>query len=341
MTIDLYTIRPADVESANQEVLRLGEMWRRFGYAKVDTSILEEEGRVLTEIASRVNHQEINLLSLRSQVFSQRSEIKHLTERRRFWEIWQSRYSLPILRLIGLAITAMLGGCAGIVVRPALGALVCLIGVCVTVLVFILVRYSDITPEERIDGINRRLENAESKLLRLETELQRSTVSTDQAILLWKNHQSRYERLCEMEDLASQYEKATRRYQALMEVVKSHRYQLLHSNWRDMRSTTFESFLQEVFEMLGYTVETTKASGDQGIDLILIGKGRRIGVQAKGYADNVGNHAVMEAHAGRGFYHCDSCVVVTNSDFTRAARDLAKEIGCLLIAGVDIPALIN
>jgi HJR/Mrr/RecB family endonuclease len=123
--------------------------------------------------------------------------------------------------------------------------------------------------------------------------------------------------------------------------VQSKKYQLINFDWRSLRDTPFEDFLQEVFETLGYTVETTKASGDQGIDLIVHGRGRKIGVQAKGYSGNVGNHSVMEAHAGMGYYRCDSCMVVTNSDFTRHAKELAHSLGCCLIAGKDIPKLIQ
>ena len=36
-----------------------------------------------------------------------------------------------------------------------------------------------------------------------------------------------------------------------------------------MKGAEFESFMKEVFEILGYTVEKTKTSGDQGIDLII------------------------------------------------------------------------
>jgi restriction endonuclease Mrr len=148
---------------------------------------------------------------------------------------------------------------------------------------------------------------------------------------LWKTQQVCYERLNYLYDLRCFYQAARDRYDGLLAIVKSRRYQLLHKDWRALRGNNFEGFLQDVFEMLGFNVETTKASGDQGIDLILTGKGRRIGVQAKGYAENVGNHAVMEAHAGKDFYGCDSCVVVTNSDFTRTAQELAARSNCQML----------
>ncbi len=108
-------------------------------------------------------------------------------------------------------------------------------------------------------------------------------------------------------------------------------YRSYGADWRVMRGTEFECFLGQVFETLGYQVRMTKGSGDQGVDLIVTGKGRKIAVQAKGYANTVGNHSVMEASAGMIFYGCDSCVVVTNSRFSPLARKLAARIGCLLI----------
>ena len=95
-----------------------------------------------------------------------------------------------------------------------------------------------------------------------------------------------------------------------------------------------------VFEILGYQVQKTKASGDQGVDLVVSRGGASIAVQAKGYKNSVGNKAVQEVHAGMVFYRCGRCVVVTNSTFTSGARDLARATDCMLIEGSQIPDLI-
>jgi restriction system protein len=92
---------------------------------------------------------------------------------------------------------------------------------------------------------------------------------------------------------------------------------------------------------LGYTVEKTKASGDQGVDLIVSGKGKRVAVQTKGYKDSVGNGAVQEVFAGMVHYKCNECAVVTNSHFTRAAVHLANSVSCRLIEGKDVYQLIE
>jgi hypothetical protein len=127
------------------------------------------------------------------------------------------------------------------------------------------------------------------------------------------------------------YTKAVENYERLHRIADSQRYKLLHIEWRSLRAVPFEDFVGEVFELLGYRVEKTKASGDQGIDIIAEGNKRRIGVQCKGYESSVGNSAVQEAYAGKAFYGCNSCAVITNSVFTRGANELAAKLGCILI----------
>ena len=52
----------------------------------------------------------------------------------------------------------------------------------------------------------------------------------------------------------------------------------------------------------GFTkVQVTKASGDQGIDIIAT-KEKKYGIQCKYYSGAVGNKAVQEAYAGSKFY---------------------------------------
>jgi hypothetical protein len=126
----------------------------------------------------------------------------------------------------------------------------------------------------------------------------------------------------------------------LRRILEGRQYQLAHTEWRLLRGVAFENFLEEVFRHLGYGVETTKTTGDQGVDLIVSTAHRRVAVQVKGHADSVGNAAVQQAHAGMAFYQCQASAVVTNSGFTGSARQLAERIGCRLIDGEMIPDLI-
>jgi hypothetical protein len=141
--------------------------------------------------------------------------------------------------------------------------------------------------------------------------------------------------------LTKHLDKARRRRDELAALLASLRYQLIHTDWRSMRGEEFELFLSRVFGMLGFQVQMTKASGDQGVDLVVMGKGSRIAVQAKGYASSVGNDSVQAVVAGKAFYNCDTCVVITNSRFTSGARNLAEANDCQLIDGTQISELIE
>jgi restriction system protein len=143
-----------------------------------------------------------------------------------------------------------------------------------------------------------------------------------------------------VEQLRQRYHEAFERYGRLHQIVESRKNRLLRSDWRVLTGIPFEQFLAEVFEELGYRVEITKASGDQGVDLILVQDTQRIAVQAKGYSGSVGNKAIQEAYTGMCIYACNQCVVVTNSQFTSGAYEAAAKTTCVLISGDQIPDLI-
>lgn len=92
-----------------------------------------------------------------------------------------------------------------------------------------------------------------------------------------------------------------------------------------MEGVQFEQYLGHLFQAQGYKAQVTKAAGDFGADLIIQKKvGKKIIVQAKRYSKNVGIKAVQEAQAAIAHYGASEAWVVTNSDFTAAAYDLAK-----------------
>ncbi len=125
------------------------------------------------------------------------------------------------------------------------------------------------------------------------------------------------------------------------ELAQHRQHRLLMTDWRLLRGIPFENFVADVFQELGYAVEKTKTSGDQGVDLVVARAGHRVAIQAKGYDGNVGNGAVQEVHAGMVLYKCHACAVITNSDFTVGAHELAQATGCRLVCGDQIRALID
>lgn len=90
-----------------------------------------------------------------------------------------------------------------------------------------------------------------------------------------------------------------------------------------MSGKEFEEFICYLFKKMGYTVNLTPTSGDQGIDIIAIKNGLRIGIQTKCYSNSVSNKAIQEVVAGIKYYGLKKAIVITNNYFTKSAIELA------------------
>ena len=108
-----------------------------------------------------------------------------------------------------------------------------------------------------------------------------------------------------------------------------------------MRGIEFEQFCAELFRRKGFKVATTQASGDQGADLILEGKNGRAVVQAKRSKSKVGNWAVQEVLAAKGFYAAQRAVVLTNNSYSNSARALAAANGVELLDRNDLAKMLG
>lgn len=158
----------------------------------------------------------------------------------------------------------------------------------------------------------------------------------------WKAAQSRRDReRANLYSAQERYAAAHRLFVNISAAEESAANRLLQVNFNAMTGPQFEQFVCEVCRNIGYEVEHTGQSGDQGIDLIAATPAGRVAIQAKCYSGSVGNAAIQEAYAGMKYYGCQGCVVITNSTFTRSARDLAGPTECILIDGSQIEALIR
>ena len=105
----------------------------------------------------------------------------------------------------------------------------------------------------------------------------------------------------------------------------------------------FEIFLKDIFVRLGYNVEVTKASGEEGADLFIEKDGEISIIQAKRKATKVGNKAIQEVYSGKNYYikkgffigkirynKLDKAIVITNNYYTPAAIELAIVHGVIL-----------
>jgi restriction system protein len=92
-----------------------------------------------------------------------------------------------------------------------------------------------------------------------------------------------------------------------------------------MTGKHFELYVRDQLIARGYkNVETTRASGDMGADLIVRQNGKVIVVQCKRYGGAVGIKAVQEVLGAKSYYGADEAWVVTDSTFTLAAKRLAR-----------------
>lgn len=90
-----------------------------------------------------------------------------------------------------------------------------------------------------------------------------------------------------------------------------------------MSGIEFEKFVADLFKRMGFSVEVTKASGDQGADVLAEKDGMRCCIQAKNYTGVVSNGAVQEVVASLNYYKANKGYIVTNSKLTKHALQLA------------------
>lgn len=109
--------------------------------------------------------------------------------------------------------------------------------------------------------------------------------------------------------------------------------QLSQINFDLLNGIDFEIFVGNVLQKLGFTVTQTKGSGDQGVDLIALKNDKKYAIQTKRYSSNVSNTAIQEAVAGKDYYAADYAWVITNSDYTKGAREIAQATNTLLWNG--------
>jgi restriction system protein len=98
----------------------------------------------------------------------------------------------------------------------------------------------------------------------------------------------------------------------------------------------YEIYCAELLARRKWKADVTKASQDQGVDIVAT-KGRlRLVLQCKKYSKPVGNHAVQQIVAAIAHEDADRGVVVATTPFTRAAKKLAASNNVLLLHHRDL-----
>jgi restriction system protein len=99
---------------------------------------------------------------------------------------------------------------------------------------------------------------------------------------------------------------------------------------RFISGAEFEVFVAELFEVMGHRVMVLGGAGDQGVDIIVNPRGKRIAVQCKNHRKPVNNKAVQEVYAGAKHHRCAEAWVVSPAGYTRGAIELARSTGVSL-----------
>ncbi|PEL13027.1 restriction endonuclease [Bacillus sp. AFS017336] len=109
------------------------------------------------------------------------------------------------------------------------------------------------------------------------------------------------------------------------------KYQKLNSNIDvidQLSGIDFEIYVANLLRNLGYKdVKLTKATGDNGVDVLAIDKqGKKVAIQCKRMKNKVSNSAVQQVYTGKDAYKCHKAMVITNSFLTEPAYKLAKQL---------------
>ncbi len=103
----------------------------------------------------------------------------------------------------------------------------------------------------------------------------------------------------------------------------------------------YENLVYNKLQDSGFEIQKTPTTGDQGVDLIASKNGERCAIQCKFYSSAVGNKAVQEVIAGKGYYSCEYAAVCSNNDFTKSARQLAHNQDIILASEENIADKLN
>lgn len=112
----------------------------------------------------------------------------------------------------------------------------------------------------------------------------------------------------------------------------------------EMSGIEFEGLCQKMLQKLGFSVETTKQSGDGGIDLVAqnhtpLLKGTYV-VQCKRYAGSVGEPVVRDLYGVVTSERANKGILITTGSFTLSAMRFAEGKNIELIDGEQLQALL-
>ena len=106
--------------------------------------------------------------------------------------------------------------------------------------------------------------------------------------------------------------------------------------WMQLNGLEFERELAGLFMCYGYRVESTPASGDEGVDLVLRKNGKTIVVQCKSHQAPIGPAIVRELYGSMIASRADGAVLACTGGFTRGVVRFAEGKPITLLSAQEI-----
>ena len=110
-------------------------------------------------------------------------------------------------------------------------------------------------------------------------------------------------------------------------------------HWMSLSGPEFERELATLYRHLGYRVESTPSSGDQGIDLVLRKGGKTTIVQCKGHQAPVGPAIARELFGAMVAFGADDAILACTGGFTRGVKEFVRGKPIDLISASDLAVL--
>ena len=98
-----------------------------------------------------------------------------------------------------------------------------------------------------------------------------------------------------------------------------------------MNPAAYERYCALLLRQAGWRARVTQVGADQGADVLAIRGRRSLVLQCKLHSRPVGNKAVQQVAAARAHHRADLAAVVSNTDYTAPARQLAASNGVFLL----------
>lgn len=114
---------------------------------------------------------------------------------------------------------------------------------------------------------------------------------------------------------------------------------LIPSDFNGMNGHEFNEYIVKIFRAMDYSCNNLPMSGDRGADFLAEKDGIHYVVQTKRWKTKVGDSTIQKLIGAKSWYNADKAICVTNSDFTKPAKQWRNR-GVELINGRKLDEMI-